>query len=129
MTHKRYCIMSKCRSTENLHKNFYNKKTGIQYYLCTECSSERMRKYRKTPKGAEVTRRTIKASEARYPGKQEARVALNCALKKGIIKKPKKCQITDCPETTTQGHHPNYRNALFAVFLCVSHHREFHQPL
>ena len=124
-----HCVITKCRSTENLIKNFYDKKRELQRYICRSCNTKRVRKYRATPNGKERTILAIKRSEARYPGKQAARAKLNYAIKMGEVKKPKKCQITACPETKIQGHHPSYSNAKFAVFLCTDHHRAFHQPL
>lgn len=121
-----HCILTKCRSTENLQKNFFNKKTGKQYYMCRKCQTERARKYRATPKGlSAVTRANIK-SEKNHPGSRQAWGKLAYALKKGLIKRPEKCEIADCEGVRLDAHHFSYRNALFVRFFCRPHHKSFH---
>lgn len=123
LKHNLFCY--KCGTTEDLMKASHSRTT--QHYVCNAENTLRIKEYRKTIQGKERTSAAIKASEKRYPGKQEARIALNCAVKRGDVIKPKLCALCHQEKKPLDGHHFNpTRNQLFVKFFCRKCHRLFH---
>ena len=62
----------------------------------------------------------------RYPDRIKAREAAAYAVKSGKIPK-RACEI--CGNPNVQLHHDDYSRPLEIRFLCVKHHREYHQGI
>ena len=81
-------------------------------------NAERLRKYRKTKRGTEATRKAIKKYESTHP---ERRNAWNKA--QSIKMQP--CKI--CGKFPAHRHHPDLNRPLEVIFLCPLHHKQAHQ--
>jgi len=120
--HKLFCcvcgakrLLLKCRKNKWIFKNGDIKYT--QYYSCRDCNTKRLKKYRATPEGAKRTREAVYRSIKKHPEKQKARLALNYALKNGVLNKPKCCM--NCKKRNKlEAHHHDYGMPLTVVWLC-----------
>ena len=56
--------------------------------------------------------------------KYKARRILNKLVKEGLIRKMP-CVL--CGEVESEGHHPDYSNAVGVIWLCSKHHSEAHR--
>lgn len=73
----------------------------------------------------ERAKRYHKTSEARFPERKRAAVAVNNAVRDGrLVKQP--CQV--CGGLKVEGHHEDYSKPLEVVWLCRRHHMERHYP-
>lgn len=115
---KNICCLCK-KNKRNLQKN-------NEYKICRECNTARVRRYRATDKGRERTNLAIRKSTAKFQYKQDARVELNKAVRRGEISKPTKCE---CGNLKVEGHHEDYNNPLSVIWLCRSCHADLHRNL
>lgn len=81
--------------------------------------------YQQTPEGRAAHQRALKASAARYPERQAARIAFGNAVRNGRIKPWPACAVPECCHRP-EGHHPDYSRPLDVVWLCNEHHRAAH---
>lgn len=106
-------------------------------YRCRLCSRVWCRKYywkntdkmlgrRKTEAGRAYMRKVAKEQAVRHPLKYKARYRLRNAIARGEII-PQPCR--DCGNPIVHGHHPDYRNALDVVWLCLHCHVAEHHRL
>ena len=66
-----------------------------------------------------------KSYALKYPEKIEARNILTKAVRSGkIIRQP--CDVPGCRNTLAEAHHQDYSRPLDVRWLCVKHHREYH---
>lgn len=56
-----------------------------------------------------------------------ARSILNCAVRKGLVKRPSKCTRCNTSDYRREGHHPDYDRALDVEWLCQSCHTILHR--
>ena len=63
-----------------------------------------------------------KHHRSKFPERDLARKTLTYALYKRKVT-PGKCVISGCEETTTEGHHPDYKKYDEVCWLCPKHHR------
>lgn len=117
----------KCNGLEYLHINssYINPITGIKRinYMCRGCTSERLRKYRETPKGKEVFREIMRRQYKNHKEKVLARQSLKWARvrKHNPIIKPDRCEI--CNEIKPlDGHHSDYSKRLEVKWVCRQCH-------
>ncbi len=75
----------------------------------------------------EKTRYKLYVRPPADPIKLAARMALNKAIRAGIVKRPEAC--SKCPNKRPQGHHHDYSKPLDVVWLCTKHHALEHHPL
>ena len=124
-SNSKYC--QHCKSTTNrLHKAGFN--SGKQRYMCVFCETERARKYRSTPNGSQKMREAVYRSIAKNKHKQDARVAVLYALRRGELEKPEEC--SSCNESSVvEAHHTDYSKPLEVMWLCHPHHAEEHKRL
>lgn len=59
----------------------------------------------------------------RFPKKVEAHKAVHVALKSGALVR---CPCETCGEPNAQAHHPDYDKPLDVMWLCLTHHAEWH---
>ena len=71
------------------------------------------------------TTASVKRWHAKNPLAQKAQQALNRAVNRGEIKKPKRCQKCGRPGRIN-GHHRNYRKPFLVIWLCQQCHRDVH---
>ena len=110
----------RCHSKYNLQKNSVNSNGNFQY-ICRNCNTERLRKYRSTKDGKATTYKAVYKSVKKYPEKQRARTRVNYALQHGHIIKPKRC--VDCKKKVPLfGHHEDYSKPLQVIWVCRSCH-------
>ena len=81
----------KCKGKNNLFKNNTTSSGKIQY-LCRECNTERIRKYAKTNIGKLNRRKAVYKSIDKYRYKQNARMLVYQAIRRGELCKPNKCE-------------------------------------
>lgn len=106
---------------------------------CAEIARERYRKdptkdlERATKWQNENRQRVYELARTRYKKtgrteKMSARVAVNKAIKKGILSR-RPCEI--CGNPKTEAHHSSYEpdKWLDVIFLCPKHHEELHKRL
>jgi len=62
----------------------------------------------------------------RYPERIKAREIARYAIKSGRLIR-EDCEI--CGDPNTQPHHDDYRFPLRIRWLCIKHHREYHQGI
>ena len=106
-------------------KDFYpvNGKDGRLRPRCKQCLRKDIRKWQKTERGSETLRRASTKAYENHKEKWVARAKARYAIIKGLIKKPKKCEV--CEEIKPlQGHHEDYTKPLEVIFLCYSCHAE-----
>lgn len=110
-----------------------NRSTKIEYY--TKYDRKRamlphrvdMRaQYQQTEAGKAAIARSHQTSNARYPEKRAARIALCNAVRDGKILRPDRCSRckTEC---IPHGHHHDYSKPLDVEWLCAGCHKEEHQ--
>lgn len=78
--------------------------------------------YFETPAGRASRNRANKASDARYPEKRAARIAVSNAIRDGRLKRGA-CvrEGVDC-SGRIEAHHPDYARPLDVVWACSKHH-------
>lgn len=119
MSDIKHCI--RCKSTQGLPDKPYSRYKQKEYYLCTNCNTERLKKYRQTAKGRKVFNSAAKAYYEKNKHKAHARYKA-----KSIPSKPcEKCGS----EENLEKHHPDYSKPLEVIHLCRAHHRELHRQL
>lgn len=105
-----------CKGTKNLYY-IGTSSSGLLRYLCRSCNTERIRVYRKTPKGKEAIKRAVLKYETTHP---ERRSAWN----KASILALKRCEV--CGDSKSHRHHPDITKPLAIQFLCPKHHKQAH---
>lgn len=118
---------SNCGTVKNLSANgkYFLKSGAIsKQYLCRECNTERLKKYRQTKNGKIAVDKARRMSQERYPEKYKARTLLNVALKKGTIARPKACTL--CLISKPEAHHEDYTKPLEVHWLCRQCHVGVH---
>ena len=78
--------------------------------------------YSKTMAYAESMRASAKRSDAKYPDRRRARIAVSNALRDGRLT-PLPCEV--CGDKA-HAHHPHYGAPLLVTWLCPPHHKAAH---
>lgn len=117
---------NRCGSAENLTKRQYTKKYRVQYYMCRDCNTELMQKYRKTKNGMAIVRKASYKSMDKHRKKQNCRALMNYHLRKGRIEKPKECSMCH-EEKKLDGHHDDYSKPLEVTWVCRACHFQIHK--
>lgn len=86
-----------------------------------------MKNYYKTEAGKLAVKKSNYKSIKKFKNKQNARVLLNQAVKKGKVIKPVSCQNCDLVVKRLEAHHPNYCKPLEVDWLCSSCHAIKHR--
>lgn len=79
------------------------------------------RDYYASEKGREVVRKY----QAKKPAKKVAQLALNRAIKAGVMVRPPTCE--ECSARRPEGHHDDYAKPLDVRWLCRNHHKAWHR--
>jgi hypothetical protein len=87
---------------------------------CRRCHNSR--KNRITPTYREKARR----HRLKYPERAKAYSLLALAIKRGEIRKPKKCEECEMLRVKVQGHHNDYEKPLEVIWLCHTCHMKKH---
>lgn len=66
-----------------------------------------------------------KQRKENHPEKFNAKWKVEVAIKKGVLRKPNKCQNCDI-ETKVQAHHEDYNKPLVVMWLCRECHNKIH---
>ena len=95
---------------------------------CRDCDRERTKAKRRTDEGRAKmvvdSRRWKRANKI----KENAHKAVARALKAGKLSRPDTC--SRCPsDEHIQGHHPDYQQPLFVIWLCRDCHTNLHREL
>jgi hypothetical protein len=107
----------------------------VRQSQCQECQRSIMAKWSKTQKGIaakaafherhpEYNYEQAKIGLLRYPLKAQCRRIYTRAKERGKIV-PQPCEV--CGEPKVHGHHPDYAKPLDVMWLCVTHHAEWHK--
>jgi hypothetical protein len=89
-----------------------------EYFSCRACTSERARKYRSTPSGADSTSRSTKKFREKNRVKARAWVL---AQKISVLP----CSVCGSKDNV-QKHHEDYTRPLDVIFFCAKHHKRHH---
>ena len=82
------------------------------------------RKFARSEKGQENSRRTSKAKRLKFPEKAQARLIADRAQRAGTLI-PEPC--SECGEVNVEKHHPDYSQPLKIMWLCRVHHKSLHK--
>ncbi|WYV99052.1 endonuclease [Pseudomonas phage vB_PpuM-Amme-3] len=81
--------------------------------------------WQQTYAGKESKRKTILRYRGDYPLKYKAHIAVNNAVRDGVIVKPNTCEV--CGDGgRIEGHHDDYAQLLSVRWLCVKCHNDWH---
>lgn len=119
----------KCSSASNLVLNSKSKNGYIQY-ICRECNTERIMKYRHTKLGKQKTFNAIYKSIDKFPEKQKARISVFYAVRNGKLKRPNTCSV--CKKNKSKSifaYHLNYSEPLKVKWVCRNCHFSIHKQL
>lgn len=111
-----------CHRKNKSHMLTYRRKNR---FICRQCNTKIAREYRKTKKGKEAYRKLAKKMSEKFPEKQKARAQVAYALKRGQLKKPKKCSRCK-KQKKLDGHHSDYSKPLEVKWLCRGCHADIH---
>lgn len=79
--------------------------------------------YQKTTAGMQASSRAKIKYINKNPKKRQCHIAVGNALRDGyLLKMP--CSI--CGSKRSHAHHPDYNKPLDVIWLCASHHKEWH---
>ncbi len=92
-------------------------------YMCRECRLAKQKSYyqRNKKKCREIIYKSIK----KHQYKQDTRVELNKAIKRGEIKRPDACSECARTDKRIEGAHIDYSNPLNVRWLCTPCHRVY----
>jgi hypothetical protein len=82
--------------------------------------------YAQSETGKAASARAKRAWASRNPMKRGAQVALNNAIRAGIVSR-KQCEV--CGREDAEGHHDDYNKPLEVIWLCPPHHAARHREL
>lgn len=102
-------------------ENSYYPKT--HNYLCRKHHYETHTVYYFSTKGKAVRNAASKRAYLKHKHKWVARAKLRYAVKKGIIIKPKWCEVCELVKPL-QGHHEDYSKPLEVIWLCTGCHAD-----
>lgn len=112
---KIYC--ARCKTTENIMPKPYNGHS----YMCRDCNTERLKKYRATANGKEKTYKAIYKHQQKNPEKVKARLDVFYQLDR-----PNSCE--NCNKVcVVDGHHVDYSKPLEVIWLCRQCHATIHR--
>jgi len=117
----------KCKSKENLTKNSTYTNGKFQY-VCRQCNTEKLKKYRATTIGKKNVFDAVARSIAKYPERQKARKIVYFAIKAGKLLKPEICSICKS-EKELFGHHTDYSKPLEVEWVCRDCHFSLHSAI
>ena len=112
-----------CKEIKPLEEFSRNKKLKSGYEnRCLECRATWQREYSRASKwkNAKKYNETFLSS---HPERTRAYYQINRAIKKGVITKPKVCEVTDCTVTKISAIHRDYADPLNVAWLCRLHAR------
>lgn len=123
----RMAICKECHKA-NVRRNY---RDNIEHYHAYERGRamlphrvEGREQYQRTEAGRTAITRARQRSDARYPERRAARIALGNAVRDGkVVKQP--CEV--CGNPKSHGHHDDYSKPLDVRWLCSTHHREHHR--
>lgn len=113
-----------CKTKLTALNSYYPKVSHLQCKKCyIESRKEYLHGYHKSEGGKKAVNKASKKAYINHKEKWIARAKARYAIQKGIIKKPKKCEICEMVKPL-QGHHEDYTKPLEVIFLCYSCHAE-----
>ena len=81
--------------------------------------------YQQTKAFAESHAAAAKRWAAKHPERRKANIALDNAVRDGLVVPWPVCAVPECC-SKPHGHHPDYSRPLDVVWLCDGHHKEAH---
>ena len=123
----KFCRMCQIKLTSS--NSYYPKSTHLQCKNCYHKSRTKyVVKYRKSIKGKKATKVAATRAYINHKFKFVARAKVSYAVIKGLLKKPKKCEV--CEEIKPlQGHHEDYSKPLEVIWLCTRCHADADRKL
>lgn len=97
-------------------------------FRCRDCVKERQQNYSKTPTGKLAVNRAEAVRYKKHKHKVLARLKARYAVKKGILVKPKWCEVCNLVKPL-QGHHEDYSKPLEVIWLCTGCHADADREL
>lgn len=90
---------------------------------CKECTKREIRERRASHPDRELDTRL--SACARKPTRKNAYMAVDAAIRAGVISRPDRCMGCGCPDTEhrVEAHHSDYSKPLEVIWLCTPCHR------
>tara|TARA_Y100001938_G_scaffold130564_1_gene186665 strand:+ start:674 stop:1096 length:423 start_codon:yes stop_codon:yes gene_type:complete len=131
------CI--KCSEEKPLTEYYAHQQMADKHLnVCKDCVKKRVRAYGRTPRGKAVDKKRnqkpkrkawVRAYSAqknkKFAKERKCRQVFWNRYRAGVIKK-KPCEVCGTEERV-EAHHPNYNEPLNVMWLCASHHKEWHR--
>lgn len=112
-----------CKEIKPLEAFSRNKKLKSGYEnRCLECRATWQREYSRASKWKNA-KKYNETFLSNHPERTRAYYQINRAIKKGVITKPKACEVTDCTVTKISAIHRDYADPLNVAWLCRLHAR------
>jgi hypothetical protein len=117
-------ICRKCKVNKGTMK--MSKTSSGYLYWCRDCNTKRLQKYRN--KNRDKINEIARNCYQKHKKEQNARMALNQAVKRGDIERPHSCSKCGSTEQI-EGHHEDYNKPLDVEWLCRPCHATLHRNL
>lgn len=98
-----------------------------RYLICRPCNTARCAAYRRTPSGTDAVKRTVRKHQEAHPEQLAAWTALNAAVRRGVLKRPKRCGGCNKAASRIDGHHPDHSKPLEVLWRCRACHVAIHK--
>jgi hypothetical protein len=85
--------------------------------------------YSKTPKGKQAKVKACRKWNESNKDKYIAHIAVNNAVRDGVLTKPQTCSKCGKGNCRIEGHHNDYSKPLEVLWLCNSCHKSLHKDL
>lgn len=120
-----YCNYCKKEKEKVYTVKAYTVKSGKKHTrkICSDCHKEKIKNYASTTKGKKAINEASKRAYMKHKVKWIARAKARYAVKKGILTKPKWCEVCNLVKPL-QGHHEDYTKPLEVIWLCTNCHAD-----
>ncbi len=127
MTNERLKICRVCQVGLTSQNSYYPVNSNL---LCKThyISSKKAKKYRTSVKGKAAVNAASMRAYKKHKVKWLARIKARYAVKKGILVKPKWCEVCNLVKPL-QGHHEDYSKPLEVIWLCSGCHADADREL
>lgn len=115
-------VCKRCKHADYMRRWYQDKTPQERRAWVALRDPERVAAHERARAGSTSKLESIVRSKVRHRERHLARVAVNNALRRGLISKG----VCHCGSTTVEGHHPDYDNRLAVEWLCRRHHVERH---
>lgn len=94
---------------------------------CNKCNTRRHKNWRNSGQNMKKVYSIVKKYNSKNKERQTAWYKVNQAIKKGVLRKPKKCENCGNDKRRVEAHHEDYSKPLQVNWLCRLCHRGIHR--